>query len=196
MEKPVADTQEAGVVADEHFESGDENKMEVEMNSMGNEIVAAVDHSSSSSPLEIQIRVSFKTPVKVFDIEMQTPKKKDEAPKTVELGKTFLPFTVQVCLSVLTIFLGTGSLSSSAEAKKLLHVAAACNMLGYIGCLADILIGQTKSKVARIAGKIGATASVFGFSTTMSILFAQNFWMSVAVAALVSLSFLIALMKV
>lgn len=196
MDEPVTDTQEAGVVPDERFESGDENKMEVEINSMANEIVAAGDHSSSSSPLEIQIRVSFKTPEKVFDIEMQTPEKKDEAPKPIELGKTFLPFTVQVCLSVLTILLGTGSLSSSAEAKQMLHVAAACNMLGYIGCLADVLLAHKKSEVAKIAGKIGATASVFGFSSTMCTLLSQNFWVSIAVAALVSLSFLIALEKV
>ncbi|KAJ4723684.1 hypothetical protein OWV82_007022 [Melia azedarach] len=114
----------------------------------------------------------------------------------VKLGKTFFPLTVQASLSLMTFFFSSGSLSASTDAKLLLHVAVAFNMIGYIGCLIDLLFRQTDSKVVKLMGKFGSTAAVFGFVTTMGILLAHKAAVSIILAATAALLFFIALTKI
>lgn len=114
----------------------------------------------------------------------------------VKLGKTFFPLTVQASLSLMTFFFSSGSLSASTDAKLLLHVAVAFNMIGYIGCLIDLLFRQTNSKVVKLMGNFGSTAAVFGFVTTMGILLAHKAAVSIILAATAALLFFIALTKI
>ncbi|GAY44727.1 hypothetical protein CUMW_084080 [Citrus unshiu] len=116
--------------------------------------------------------------------------------KSMKLGKTFFPLTAQAGLSVLTSVFDAGGFSSTDEAKQLLQVAAVSNVVGYIGCLADILLNQHgKHKAADIMGRIGASAAVFGFLTMMGTLIEVNPAVVIGFSTLVALVFLVAVTK-
>ncbi|KAJ4723685.1 hypothetical protein OWV82_007023 [Melia azedarach] len=119
-----------------------------------------------------------------------------ESKKFLRLGKTFFPLTVQAGLSVLTSVIDAGGLSSTAEAKQLLNIAALSNMVGYIGCLADILLRHhSKRKAANVMGRIGSTAAVFGFLTMMGTVLGLKPVVMIGVAAAVTVVFILAAIK-